>query len=32
LLPDAPVLERAACAVTHAGMGATHKSLGRGVP
>ena len=26
------MLERAACAVTHAGMGATHKSLGRGVP
>lgn len=30
--PHAPVLERAACAVTHAGMGATQKALARGVP
>jgi MGT family glycosyltransferase len=27
-----PVLDRAACAVTHGGMGATQKTLARGVP
>lgn len=27
-----PILERAVCAVTHAGMGATQKALARGVP
>jgi MGT family glycosyltransferase len=27
-----PVLDRAACAVTHGGMGATQKALARGVP
>lgn len=31
-LPHAPVLDRAACAVTHGGMGATQKALARGVP
>jgi UDP:flavonoid glycosyltransferase YjiC (YdhE family) len=31
-VPHAPVLERAACAVTHGGMGATQKALARGVP
>lgn len=31
-LPHGPVLDRAACAVTHGGMGATQKSLARGVP
>jgi MGT family glycosyltransferase len=30
--PHGPILERAACAVTHGGMGATQKALGRGVP
>lgn len=30
--PHAPILERAACAITHGGMGATQKALGRGVP
>ena len=31
-LPHGPVLERAVCAVTHGGMGATQKALTRGVP
>jgi MGT family glycosyltransferase len=31
-IPHAPVLDRAACAVTHGGMGATQKALARGVP
>lgn len=31
-LPHGPILERAVCAVTHAGMGATQKALSRGVP
>jgi MGT family glycosyltransferase len=31
-LPHAAVLDRAICAVTHAGMGATQKALARGVP
>jgi MGT family glycosyltransferase len=31
-LPHTPVLERAACAVTHGGMGATQKALAYGVP
>lgn len=30
--PHGPILDRAACAVTHGGMGATQKALGRGVP
>ena len=30
--PHAPILDRAACAVTHGGMGATQKALARGVP
>lgn len=30
--PHGPILERAACAVTHGGMGATQKALARGVP
>ena len=30
--PHAPVLDRAACAITHGGMGATQKALARGVP
>lgn len=30
--PHAPLLDRAACAVTHGGMGATQKALARGVP
>jgi MGT family glycosyltransferase len=30
--PHGPVLDRAACAVTHGGMGATQKALARGVP
>ncbi len=30
--PHAPILERAACAITHGGMGATQKALARGVP
>jgi MGT family glycosyltransferase len=30
--PHAPLLERAACVVTHGGMGATQKALARGVP
>jgi MGT family glycosyltransferase len=31
-LPHGPLLERAACAVTHGGMGATQKALAHGVP
>jgi MGT family glycosyltransferase len=31
-LPHAPILDRAACAITHGGMGATQKALARGVP
>ncbi len=31
-LPHGPVLDRACCAVTHGGMGATQKALARGVP
>ena len=31
-VPHAPILERAACAVTHGGMGATQKAIARGVP
>jgi MGT family glycosyltransferase len=31
-IPHAAVLDRAVCAVTHAGMGATQKALARGVP
>jgi MGT family glycosyltransferase len=31
-IPHGPILERAACAVTHAGMGATQKALAHGVP
>ncbi len=31
-IPHTPILERAACAVTHAGMGATQKALAHGVP
>lgn len=31
-VPHGPVLERAACAITHGGMGATQKALARGVP
>ncbi len=31
-VPHAPILERAACAVTHGGMGATQKALAAGVP
>ena len=31
-VPHAPLLARAACAVTHGGMGATQKALARGVP
>jgi MGT family glycosyltransferase len=31
-LPHGVVLERAVCAVTHGGMGATQKALARGVP
>jgi MGT family glycosyltransferase len=27
-----PILDRAACAITHGGMGATQKALARGVP
>jgi MGT family glycosyltransferase len=30
--PHAPILDRAACAITHGGMGATQKALARGVP
>ncbi len=31
-VPHRPVLQRAVCAVTHGGMGATQKALARGVP
>ncbi|MCB0827270.1 MAG: glycosyltransferase family 1 protein [Solirubrobacterales bacterium] len=31
-VPHAPILDRAVCAVTHGGMGATQKALARGVP
>jgi MGT family glycosyltransferase len=31
-LPHGPILDVAACAVTHGGMGATQKALARGVP
>jgi MGT family glycosyltransferase len=31
-VPHGPVLDRALCAVTHGGMGATQKALARGVP
>ena len=31
-VPHAPLLERAACLITHSGMGATQKALSRGVP
>jgi hypothetical protein len=31
-IPHGPVLDRAACAVTHGGMGATQKALAHGVP
>ncbi len=31
-LPHGPVLERAICAITHGGMGATQKALAHGVP
>ncbi len=30
--PHSPILARAACAITHAGMGATQKALAMGVP
>ena len=30
--PHAPLLEHAACVITHGGMGATQKALARGVP
>ena len=31
-VPHRPILDRAACAITHGGMGATQKALARGVP
>lgn len=31
-IPHAPILDRAACAITHGGMGVTQKALARGVP
>lgn len=31
-IPHGPILDRAVCAVTHGGMGATQKALVRGVP
>ena len=31
-VPHGPLVDRAVCAVTHAGMGATQKALARGVP
>jgi MGT family glycosyltransferase len=31
-VPHAPILERAACAITHGGAGATQKALAAGVP
>jgi MGT family glycosyltransferase len=30
--PHGPILDRAACAITHGGMGVTQKALSRGVP
>lgn len=30
--PHGPILDRAVCAITHGGMGATQKALARGVP
>jgi MGT family glycosyltransferase len=30
--PHGPILDRAACAITHGGMGVTQKALARGVP
>jgi MGT family glycosyltransferase len=30
--PHSPILDRAVCAITHGGMGATQKALARGVP
>jgi MGT family glycosyltransferase len=32
MVPHGPVLDRAVCAVTHGGMGATQKALARGLP
>jgi MGT family glycosyltransferase len=32
MIPHGAVLERAVCAITHGGMGATQKALARGVP
>jgi MGT family glycosyltransferase len=31
-IPHGPVLDRAACAITHGGMGVTQKAIARGVP
>ena len=31
-IPHGPVLDRAVCAITHGGMGATQKALARGIP
>jgi UDP:flavonoid glycosyltransferase YjiC (YdhE family) len=31
-IPHGPILDRATCAITHGGMGATQKALARGVP
>lgn len=31
-VPHGPVLDRAVCAITHGGMGATQKAIARGVP
>lgn len=31
-MPHAPILDRAICAITHGGMGATQKALAHGVP
>jgi MGT family glycosyltransferase len=31
-VPHGPILDRSVCAITHGGMGATQKALGRGVP
>jgi MGT family glycosyltransferase len=31
-IPHGPILDRAACAITHGGMGGTQKALARGVP
>jgi MGT family glycosyltransferase len=31
-VPHGPILDRAVCAVTHGGMGATQKALDRGIP